>query len=239
MTHDTVVFLFDVDNTLLDNDRVTQDLRARLSEDFGEAAADRYFAIFEELRNEFGFADYLGALQRLRLEHPRDPRMLGMSSWLLDYPFPERLYPGALTLMARVQAYGPAVILSDGDAVMQPRKIERSGLRAASHGRVLIYVHKEEMLADVERLYPADRYVAFDDKVRLLTALKRFWGDRVTTVFPRQGHYAVGAEHQADYLGPDLTLDRIGDTLDLDLAALVAGRNGQAARKPDPTPPTA
>ena len=218
------VFLFDVDNTLLDNDRVTKDLGLHLAAAFGHQARDRYFAIFDELRNELGYADYLGALQRYRLELLCDPRVLRMSSWLVDYPFQDRLYQGALALVTRVQEYGPAVILSDGDAVFQPRKIDRSGLWTAFNGRVLIYVHKEETLSEVERLYPADRYIAFDDKVRILTALKRFWGDRVTTVFPRQGHYAIDAERQEGYLAPDVILDHIGDALDLDFAALIAGR---------------
>jgi FMN phosphatase YigB (HAD superfamily) len=218
------VFLFDVDNTLLDNDRVTLDLRLHLATAFGDDAADRYFAIFEELRTELGYADYLGALQRYRLERRCDPRVLGMSSWLVDYPFRDRLYPDALALVARVQFHGTAVILSDGDAVFQPRKIERSGLWAAFHGHVLVYVHKEEMLAEVERRYPAEHYVMFDDKVRILSAFKHHWGPRVTTVFPRQGHYAAETAHESDHPSPDVTLDRIGDAVGLDFAALIAGR---------------
>jgi FMN phosphatase YigB (HAD superfamily) len=226
MKHE-IVFLFDVDNTLLDNDRVTHDLRAHLARQFGDDAAARYFAIFEALRAELGYADYLGALQRFRLEHPRDVHLLRMSMWLVDYPFANRLFPASLDAIAHVQAWGPAVILSDGDVVFQPRKIERSGLWEAVDGRVLIYLHKERELADVARRYPADHYVLIDDKVRILSAAKDVWGEQVTTVFPRQGHYALDAATVAQFPRPDLTIERISDLLDYDRAALVgAGRRG-------------
>jgi len=204
-----VVFLFDVDNTLLDNDQVIRDLRDHLAVEYGEEVRDRYFAIFEDVRTESGYADYLGALQRYRLEDMRDPRVLKISSWLLDYPFAERLYPGALEVVARVVHRGPAVVLSDGDAVFQPLKVERSGLWDAFAGNVLIYVHKERELENVERLFPARRYVMVDDKVRILTAIKEAWGPRVTTVFVRQGHYALDAETVASYPTPDVVVERI------------------------------
>lgn len=204
-----VVFLFDVDNTLLDNDQVIRDLRDHLAVEYGEEVRDRYFAIFEDVRTESGYADYLGALQRYRLEDMRDPRVLKISSWLLDYPFAERLYPGALEVVARVVRRGPAVVLSDGDAVFQPLKVERSGLWDAFAGNVLIYVHKERELENVERLFPARRYVMVDDKVRILTAIKEAWGPRVTTVFTRQGHYALDAETVASYPTPDVVVERI------------------------------
>ena len=204
-----VVFLFDVDNTLLDNDQVIRDLRDHLAVEYGEEVRDRYFAIFEDVRTESGYADYLGALQRYRLEDMRDPRVLKISSWLLDYPFAERLYPGALEVVASVADRGPAVVLSDGDAVFQPLKVERSGLWDAFAGNVLIYVHKERELENVERLFPARRYVMVDDKVRILTAIKEAWGPRVTTVFVRQGHYALDAETVASYPTPDVVVERI------------------------------
>ena len=204
-----VVFLFDVDNTLLENDQVIRDLRDHLAVEYGEEVRDRYFAIFEDVRTESGYADYLGALQRYRLEDMRDPRVLKISSWLLDYPFAERLYPGALEVVARVVRRGPAVVLSDGDAVFQPLKVERSGLWDAFAGNVLIYVHKERELENVERLFPARRYVMVDDKVRILTAIKEAWGPRVTTVFTRQGHYALDAETVASYPTPDVVVERI------------------------------
>src|SRR6516225_4327429 len=188
VTHD-VVFLFDVDNTLLDNDRVQADLAGYLTASYGAEACNRYWEIFEEVRRELGYADYLGALERFRLEKMHDPRVLRMSSWLVDYPFSDRIYKGALTAIQHVQQWGPAVILSDGDAVFQPRKIDRSGLWAAFDGRVLIYVHKEQELADVEQFYPAKRYVIIDDKLRILDAIKKVWGERITTVFAKQGHY--------------------------------------------------
>ena len=213
---DDVVFLFDCDNTLLDNDRVQEDLRDHLEHEFGVASRDRYWAIFEELRSELGYADYLGALQRYRVRTPSDPRLLLMSSFLVDYPFASRLYPGSLETLAQVHSFGPAVILSDGDVVFQPRKIQRSGLWDAVEGRVLIYIHKERMLEDMQRRYPAERYVMVDDKIRILTAMKDVLGERLFTVFPRQGHYALDAEAVARYPAADLTVQDIGQLADRD-----------------------
>ena len=205
------VFLFDVDNTLLDNDGVADDLRRHLTDEFGAERQQRYWDEFERLREELGYADYLGALQRFRLAYPHDTHMLALSEWLVDYPFEDRLYPGALELVAGLRERGRPVILSDGDVVFQPRKVRRSGLWDAFRGDVLIYVHKERELDDVERRFPAGRYVLVDDKIRVLTAVKAAWGERVTTVFPRQGHYALDPELVARYPAADLTVDRIGD----------------------------
>jgi FMN phosphatase YigB (HAD superfamily) len=221
-----VVFLFDVDNTLLDNDRVQDDLGSHLEGEFGAEARERYFAILEELYAELGYTDYLGALQRYRLEDMCDPRLLMMSSFLVDYPFANRLYPGSLDALARVRPWGAPVILSDGDVVFQPRKVQRSGLWGAVEGRVLIYVHKEQMLNDVERRYPARHYVMVDDKLRILTAMKKIWGERLTTVWPRQGHYALDPETVAAYPPADLTVERIGDLVDYDLTALLGATAG-------------
>ena len=207
----STVYLLDVDNTLLDNDAVAADLRQYLTSAFGEASQQQYWRFFEELRSEVGYADYLGALQRFRLEHPVDPQVLAISRYLIDYPFADRLYPGALELIANLATSGTPVILSDGDAVFQPRKIDRSGLWAAVDGRVLVYIHKEKMLNDVERRFPAGRYVMVDDKLRLLTAIKQVWGARVTTVFVRQGHYAVDPAVLAAFPPADVSVDRIGD----------------------------
>jgi FMN phosphatase YigB (HAD superfamily) len=187
---DGIVFLVDVDNTLLDNDRVQADLRRRLEREFGAAARDRYWAILEDLFLELGYRDYLGALQRYRVEHPRDVHLLDLSSYLVDYPFANRLYPGALDALEHLAGFGPTVVLSDGDVVFQPRKVERSGIAEAVDGRVLIYIHKEESLDDVAQRFPARHYVLVDDKLRILTAVKKAWGPRVTTVFVRQGFYA-------------------------------------------------
>jgi FMN phosphatase YigB (HAD superfamily) len=214
-----VIFLFDVDNTLLDNDRLQQQLGEYLADNYGSQARIRYFEIFEALRQQLGYADYLGALERYRLEKLHDPRVLRMANWLVDYPFAERLYPGALEVVKHVRQWAPAVILSDGDAVFQPRKVERSGLWEAVAGNVLIYVHKEQMLEDVERLYPADHYVMIDDKLRILSAIKQVWRRRVTTVFPRQGHYAEDAKTIATYPPADITVERIAELLNYDLAA--------------------
>jgi FMN phosphatase YigB (HAD superfamily) len=218
----STVFLFDVDNTLLDNDAVSSDLRAHLTEAFGEERQERYWQFFEELRSELGYADYLGALQRFRLAYPRETRLLEISSFLVHYPFAERLYPGALEAVARMREHGRTVILSDGDVVFQPLKVERSGIGEAVGGEVLIYVHKEHELDDVEARYPADHYVLVDDKLRILDAVKQAWGERVTTVFPRQGHYALDPEQIARYPAADVTVESIGELRELDLERLRA-----------------
>jgi FMN phosphatase YigB (HAD superfamily) len=217
-----VVFLVDVDNTLLDNDRVVADLMRYLEREVGHERQQRYWAIFEELRTELGYADYLGALQRYRVEHPRDPHLLTVSYFLINYPFANRLFPNSLDVLEHLRAWGPTVILSDGDVVFQPRKVERSGLFEAVERNVLIYIHKEVELEDVERRYPADRYVLVDDKLRILAAVKKVWGKRVTTVFPRQGHYATDPKALEGYPPADVTVERIGDLLQYDLTRLVA-----------------
>jgi len=217
----TAVFLVDVDNTLLDNDRVTHDLSRYLTRKVGPERQQRYFAIFEELRTELGYADYLGALQRYRIEYPRDPHLLAVSSFLIDYHFANRLYPGSLDALEHLAAFGRTVILTDGDVVFQPRKVERAGLFDAVEGNVLIYIHKERELDDVERRYPAAHYVLVDDKIRILTAVKRSWGTRCTTVFVRQGHYAH-APDVASYPAADVTIARIDELTAHDGPALVA-----------------
>jgi FMN phosphatase YigB (HAD superfamily) len=213
------VFLFDVDNTLLDNDRFQDDLRQELERAHGERACARYWEVFEELRGELGYADYLGALERLRLQDLHDPTLFRTANWLIDYPFADRLYPRVLKVVEHVRQWGRAVILSDGDAIFQPRKIARSGLWDAFAGNVLIYVHKEKELADVERWHPAAHYVLVDDKTRILEAVKSIWGARVTTIFPKQGHYA-SQEPPRDGAHVDLAIDRIGDLLRHDLSKL-------------------
>jgi len=211
----SVVFLLDVDNTLLDNDRIIADLRAALAREFGAEKERRYWAIFEEHRTELGYADYLGTLQRFRMEDPHDPNLLAISSMLVNYPFQDRLFPGALDAVRHLGQWGPTVILTDGDVVFQPLKVERSGLAGAAGGRVLVYVHKERELAEVERRFPADRYVLVDDKVRILTDVKAVWGSRVTTVFPRQGHYATDPA-VATWPTPDVSIAHIADLLAFD-----------------------
>src|SRR5215475_2241423 len=215
-----IVFLVDVDNTLVDNDGIQQDLKDHLEGTYGVAARDRYWRILEDLMTELGYRDYIGALQRFRVEHPQEIELLAMSSFLMDYPFADRLYPGALAVLKRLRAAGKTVILSDGDVVLQPRKVEHAGIAKVVEGDVLIYIHKEEALDDVERRFPAEHYVLVDDKLRILDAVKQVWGDRVTTVLPRQGQYA----HDAKVIGalppPDVTIERIGALLDYDLARL-------------------
>ena len=216
-----VVFLLDVDNTLLDNDHVIADLMHHLEREVGRERGQRYWVLFEQLREELGYADYLGALQRYRLEYPRDPHLLVVSSFLVNYPFANRLYPNSLDVVERIKQWGEAVILTDGDVVFQPRKVERSGLFEAVDGNVLIYVHKERELEDIEQRYPAGRYVLVDDKLRILAAVKAAWGSRVTTIQPLQGHYAKDPKVQADHPPADITIDRIGDLLGFELSTLV------------------
>ena len=216
-----VAFLLDVDNTLLDNDRIIEDLKDHLTQAFGVECQRRYWAIFEKRRSELGYADYLDALQRYRAENPRDPHFVRISYYLLDYPFDNRLFPGSLGVIQRLGTWGQTIILSDGDVVFQPRKIERSGLFEAVEGRVLIYIHKERELDDVEKHYPPRHYVLVDDKLRILAAVKKAWGTRVTTVFPRQGHYAFDPEALAAYPPADITIERIGDLLQYDLPDLL------------------
>ena len=218
MTAAPLVFLVDVDNTLLDNDRIQDDLKRHLEREFGAACRDRYWTILEALFVELGYRDYLGALQRYRTEHPQDMHLMALSSYLVDYPFANRLYPGALDVLERFRAWGPTVILTDGDVVFQPRKVERSGISEAVNGHVLIYIHKEKALDDIEQRYPAQHYVLVDDKPRILTAVKDAWGERVSTIFPRQGQYARDAKA---YRPADLTVERIGDLLAHDLPELL------------------
>jgi FMN phosphatase YigB (HAD superfamily) len=224
------VFLFDVDNTLLDNDAVQADLSAHLEREVGLASRDRYWQIFEELRAQLGYADYLGALQRCRSELPRDMQLLRISFFLLGYPFASRLYPGAMRALERCRELGATVILSDGDVVFQPRKVQRAGLWDAVEGRVLIYLHKERMLEDIERRYPGGHYVMIDDKLRILAAMKRGWGERLTTVFARQGHYALDPRELAAWPAADVTLANIGELASHPLAHLSGAGHGQRLR---------
>src|SRR5271156_5338370 len=219
-----IVFLIDVDNTLLDNDAIQQDLKDHLERSYGGAARERYWAILEDLFTELGYRDYLGALQRYRVEHPQDMDLLSMSSFLVDYPFADRLYPDALSVLAQFREWGPTVLLTDGDVVFQPRKVERAGLSEAVDSHVLIYIHKELALDDVETRYPARHYVLVDDKPRILAAVKERWNQRVTTVFPRQGQYAHNAKALASFPVPDVTVGRIGDLLAYNLDTLLAGQ---------------
>ncbi len=213
-----VVFLVDVDNTLVVNDGIQQDLKDHLERTYGVAARDRYWVILEDLMETLGYRDYIGALQRFRVEHPREIELLAMSSFLMDYPFADRLYPDALRVLQQLRSVGPTVILSDGDVVFQPRKVEHAGIARVADGDVLIYIHKEEALDDVERRFPAEHYVLVDDKPRILNAVKQVWKERVTTVLPRQGQYAQDAKVMTALPPADVTIERIGDLLDYDLA---------------------
>jgi len=221
MSTPDIVFLFDIDNTLVDNDHVQADLKNHLATTYGPEARDRYWEILEQLRTELGYVDYLGALERYRLEALHRPEILRMSNWMIDYPFADRVYPGAMNAVRHVRQWGLPVVLSDGDAVFQPRKVERSGIWKEFEGRVLIYIHKEEELDDVERLYPARHYVLIDDKLRILSVAKKIWGDRVTTIFPKQGHYALDPAVLKQFPPADVELAAIGDLVKYDLKQLV------------------
>jgi FMN phosphatase YigB (HAD superfamily) len=217
-----IVLLFDVDNTLLDNDHIVADLMRHLEREIGRQRQQRYWTFFEQLRNELGYAYYLGALQRYRLEYPRDSHILAVSHFLIDYPFANRLFPNSLDAVEHVRRFGDPVIVSDGDVVFQPLKIRRSGLMDTFDSRVLIYIHKERELDDIAERYPADHYVLIDDKVRILAAVKRAWHSRVTTVFPRQGHYATDEKEVAKYPAPDVAIERVAMLLNYDLPTLIA-----------------
>jgi hypothetical protein len=210
---------------------VQADLKEHLEQEYGTAARDRYWEILEKLRSELGYVDYLGALERFRIERIHRPDILRMSSWLVDYPFATRLYPGALAAVKHVQQWGTAVILSDGDAVFQPRKVERSGLWRVFDNNVLIYIHKEQELGDVERFYPAEHYVLIDDKIRILAAVKKIWGERVTTIFPKQGHYAHDPKTLAEFPAADIELAKIADLTTCDLSRLPRSRGANLSNR--------
>ncbi|MEP6792369.1 MAG: HAD family hydrolase [Ramlibacter sp.] len=231
MTAD-VVFLLDVDNTLLDGDRFVADLHDHLQRELTADIARRYWQIFDALRQELGYVDYLGALQRLRLDiepgSATEQRVVTMASYLLDYPFADRLYPRAMEVIAHLDRFGTTVILTDGDVVLQPRKLQRSGLWAAVQGRALIYVHKEQSLQAVERHYPARHYVMVDDKLYILAAMKAIWRERLTTIFPRQGHYALDPAIVSAQPKADLTIEYVGELADLDLSQLTGQSAGNS-----------
>lgn len=205
-----IVFLLDVDNTLLDNDRFGADLGDTLEQAFGATERARYWAIYAQLRDQFNYADYLGALQRFRAGLDNEPSLLQMSKYLLEYPFADRLYPHALETVAHLRTLGSTVILSDGDVVFQPRKIQRSGLWDALRGEVLIYVHKQQMLVAMQQRYPAAHYVMVDDKPQILADMKQRLGQRLTTVFVEQGHYAAQAPEDVR-AAADMRIACIGD----------------------------
>lgn len=226
-----VVFLFDVDNTLLNNDAVTADMHTFLEREVGPQRNKSYWTIFERLRSSLGYADYLGALQRYRREYPHDLHLLQLSRFLVNYPFANRLYPNSLDAIQHVKKWGPVALLSDGDVVFQPRKVERSGLLEAVEGNAMIYVHKEKELKDVERRHPSRHYVLVDDKLRILAAVKKIWRSRVTTVFVRQGHYALDPKILAKYPPADVDILTIGDIVKLKLEQLTGGRTATPRKK--------
>jgi len=220
-----VVILVDIDNTLLDNDRIQEDFKRRIEREMGTAARDRYWTIVERLFTDLGYRDYIGALQEFRVGQPQDMRLFAFSRYVVDYPFADVLYPRALDVLKHLRGWGPTVVVSDGDAVFQPRKAERSGIAEAADGQVLIYIHKELELDDIAKCFPAEHYVFVDDKLRILSAVKKIWGSRVTTVFPRQGMYAFDPQVLKTYPPADVTMEKIGDLLGHSLKTLLAAKS--------------
>lgn len=220
MASDSVICLLDFDNTLIDNDRIVADLLSYLQHEVGDTCRRRYWEIFEELRAKFDYTDYLGALQRFRDEHPHDPHLVSLSLFLLNYRFDKVLFPDTLRVVEHVNKWSRPVILADGDVLLQSHKLARSGVYDAVEKRVLICIHKENELDMVLERYPADHYVMVDDKLRILTAMKEKWGDRLTTVFPRQGHYALDPDILGKYPAADVTIESVGELLQHDLMSL-------------------
>jgi FMN phosphatase YigB (HAD superfamily) len=216
-----IVFLVDVDSTLLDNDRIQADVKRHMEEQFGIALGEEYWAIQKEIFETNGYRDYLEALQRFRTRHPYEPNLVTAANYILEYPFANRLYSGALDVLERFRQWGRTVILTDGEVVFQPRKVQHSGIFEAVEGCVLLYAHKEEALEDIQRRYPAERYVLVDDKLRILTAFKKAWGSCVTTVFPRQGQFALDPKVIASYPAADVSVERISDLLSYTLQQLL------------------
>ena len=219
-----IIFLVDVDDTLLNGDCIQTDFKQHMEREFGIQCRDRYWVIQEELFNELGYRDYLEALQRFRLEYPYEPHLVTAANFFVDYPFANRLYPGALNVLEHFRKWSKTVILTDGDMVLQPRKIQQSGIFEMVEGNVLVYVHKEEALEDIKRRYPAEHYVLVDDKLRILTAFKKAWANHVTTVFPKQGEFALDPQVLSSYPAADIAVDQISDLLSYSLSDLLRGR---------------
>jgi len=209
---DPVFFLVDVDNTLFDNDRFAVELSAHLEKSFNVAERERYWSLHKKRWAEFGISDYLGTMQQFRQGLQNDPSLLQMSSFLLDFPFGDLLYPHALEVVKHMRSLGPASALSDGDMVFQPRKLQHSGIFDAFHGNALIYEHKQHELDLLQQRFPAQRYVMIDDKPNILADMKKVLGDRLTTVFVRQGRYAADASPELRS-APDMKIDAIADLL--------------------------
>jgi FMN phosphatase YigB (HAD superfamily) len=221
-----LVVLLDVDNTLLDNDRFAVDLSAYLLKQFGADGRDRYWRLFAQRRDDLGYADYLGAVQAFRGGYDDDRDRLGLSAFVLDYPFAERLYPRALEVLAHLRACAPTVIFTEGDLVFQPRKLRSAGIWDAAGGQAIVCLHKTFALTLLHRRYPAAHYFMIDDKPALLAAMKRLLGTALTTVLVHQGQYARESsagfqERRVPPLPstrprPDLEIERIADLLGRD-----------------------
>ncbi len=209
----TLVFLIDVDNTLIDNDAVKKDLDEHITVELGPALAARFWEIYEQARKERETVDIPLALSRLRtqtsLADMDEQTYLHVHSIFDNYPFFERLYPGTLETLHYLRTLGLTVIVSDGDRFFQAEKIFASNLAEAVEGRVLIYIHKQQHLDEIVRQYPADHYVMIDDKPEILADTKELWGKRVTTAFVQQGKYA--AEQKPPNFAPDISVLHIAD----------------------------
>jgi FMN phosphatase YigB (HAD superfamily) len=208
----TLVFLLDVDNTLINNDQVKEDFNAHLEVELGPKLTERFWDIYEQARKERGVVDIPLSLQRLREATPLseldEQTFHHVQSIFDNYPFFNALYPHTLETLQHLRTMGLTVIVSDGDQLFQPEKIFRSDLAETVEGRVLIYTHKQQHLEEILQKYPADHYVMIDDKPDILVDSKAIMGKRLTTVFVKQGHYA---KQVPDNFTPDISVLHIGD----------------------------
>jgi len=222
-----LVFWLDVDNTLVANDDVKDDLDMHLQVEVGPQLAERFWALYEEVRKEESLVDIPLALDRFReqtsIAEMDDLTYQHVRSIFNNYPFPKALYPYALETVQHLNTLGTTVIVSDGDPIFQSEKILSSNLAEAVEGRVLLYIHKQEHIQETMKAYPGDHYVAVDDKPDILLDTKNLLGDRVTIVFVRQGKYA---KQLPEHFSADITVDHIGD-----LRTYSAGQFLETAKK--------
>jgi hypothetical protein len=218
---DDLVFLLDVDNTLLDNDRAKEDMAARVEDLVGAERAARWWELYEQVRQETDVVDYPRTLTRYRAVFPDEPRFPHLADFILGLPYAGYVYPGALETLTYLRTLGTTVIVSDGDAVYQAAKIARAGLAAAVDDHVLIFLHKEGRIEDVRQRYPAEHYLLIDDKLRILARLKGILGDLVTTLHVAQGHYA--SSERGIYPAADLEVPSIAAVRQLGREVFLGG----------------
>lgn len=214
-----VAFLFDVDNTLLDNDRVRAELAETIERIVGPERGEAFWESYEQVRRDRDYVDYPNTIARFGRAFPDEVGYPDVADAILGYPYRAAVFPGAHDVLRQAQRVGPVAILTDGDPVYQPAKVARAGLTEAIDGPVLVFDHKEQHLAEVERRVPAERYVMVDDKPRILAAMSDRLGERMSTLHVCQGRYAHAAEHD-EFPDADRTVDAIAELLDVDLASV-------------------